>query len=41
MELHEGKLYLNFNTDVRARWSQDIPGYVAKADANWPGVLTA
>lgn len=34
-----GKLYLNFNKSVRDRWSQDIPGNIAKADANWPGVL--
>lgn len=39
--IHEGKLYLNFNLDVRARWSKDIPGYVAKANANWPAVLSA
>ena len=33
------KLYLNFNKSVRDRWSQDIAGNIAKADANWPGVL--
>ncbi len=37
--IHEDRLYLNFNTTVRGIWSQDIPGNVAKADANWPGVL--
>ena len=37
--VHEGRLYLNFNTTVRGIWSQDIPGNVAKADANWPAVL--
>jgi len=35
----DGKLYLNFSTSVRRRWARDIPGYVAAADANWPGVL--
>ena len=35
----DGKLYLNFNENVQNRWSQDIPGNIAKADANWPGVL--
>ena len=35
----EGKLYLNFSTGVRRRWEQDIPGHIAAADANWPGVL--
>jgi len=35
----DGKLYLNFSASVRRRWARDIPGYVAAADANWPGVL--
>ena len=35
----EDKLYLNFSTDVRAIWQQDKPGNIAKANANWPGVL--
>ena len=34
-----GKLYLNFNADVQARWEKDIPGFISKADANWPSVL--
>lgn len=33
-----GKLYLNYNKDVQDQWSQDIPGYLAKADRNWPEV---
>lgn len=39
--VHEGRLYLNFSTDVREIWRQDIPGNIARADANWPGVLDA
>lgn len=35
----EDKLYLNFNRSVRARWLEDVPGYVAAGDANWPSVL--
>ena len=35
----EGKLYLNNSLGVRSRWNTDIPGYIKKADANWPGVL--
>jgi len=35
-----GKLYLNYNTDVKAKWSKDQPGYIKKADANWPKVKT-
>lgn len=30
-----GKLYLNYNADVRARWSEDRTGYISKADAYW------
>ena len=33
------RLYLNYNKIVRGIWRQDIPGNVAKAEANWPGVL--
>jgi len=35
----DGKLYLNLNEDVQMKWKQDIPGYIEKADRNWPGVL--
>ncbi|MDX2307095.1 MAG: YHS domain-containing (seleno)protein [Hyphomicrobium sp.] len=35
----DGKLYLNYDKSVQAEWAKDIPGYVAKGDANWPRVL--
>lgn len=35
----DGKLYLNLNKDVQRKWKQDIPGYIEKADRNWPEVL--
>jgi YHS domain-containing protein len=35
----EGKLYLNYSRSVREDWNKDIPGYLRKADANWPRVL--
>ena len=35
----EGKLYLNYNVEVKKTWQMDIPGNIKKADANWPGVL--
>jgi YHS domain-containing protein len=35
----DGKLYLNYNTQVRTRWEQDIPGFIKAADENWPGIL--
>lgn len=34
-----GKLYLNYNKDVQAEWVKDIPGYVIKADQNWPKIV--
>jgi hypothetical protein len=35
----EGRLFLNFDARVQAMWERDIPGFIAKADANWPAVL--
>ena len=35
----DGKLYLNYNDEIQRRWEKDIPGFIEKADANWPGVL--
>ncbi|MEQ8747399.1 YHS domain-containing (seleno)protein [Pyruvatibacter sp.] len=35
----DGKLYLNFDDSVQATWETDIPGFIKKADANWPAVL--
>jgi len=35
----DGKLYLNYSKDIQKRWAEDIPGNIAKADANWPRVL--
>ena len=35
----DGKLYLNYDRDVQAEWVKDIPGYIAKADANWPKIV--
>jgi YHS domain-containing protein len=34
----DGKLYLNYSQSVRSRWARDIPGFVRKADTNWPTV---
>jgi len=33
-----GKLYLNYSRSVQRQWSRDIPGFISKADANWPGL---
>jgi YHS domain-containing protein len=35
-----GKLYLNFNDKVQSDWLKDPDGFIAKADANWPDVLS-
>jgi YHS domain-containing protein len=32
----DGTLYLNFSEDVATRWNKDIPGFIAKADVNYP-----
>ena len=37
--IHDGKLYLNFNKSIREEWKKDIPGNVAKADANYPNLI--
>lgn len=33
-----GKLYLNYSKSIQGEWARDIPGFVAKADVNWPSV---
>lgn len=37
--IHEGRLYLNYSRSVRRRWLRDIDDRIARANANWPGVL--
>lgn len=34
----DGKLYLNVNADVFKKWSEDVPGNIVKANANWPAI---
>lgn len=34
----DGKLYLNYSLQVRTIWKQDIPGYIRKAEQEWPTV---
>jgi YHS domain-containing protein len=36
--IENAKLYLNLNKKVQSIWLQDIPGYIGKADANWPKI---
>ena len=32
----DGTLYLNFSEGVSEKWNKDIPGFIAKADTNYP-----
>lgn len=32
----DNKLYLNYSASVQEKWVQDIPGYITKADKEWP-----
>lgn len=32
------KLYLNYDLDVRTKWSKNQSGYIEQADRNWPQV---
>lgn len=31
----DGKLYLNLNSDIQAKWNEDVEGNLKKANANW------
>lgn len=31
----EGRLYLNYDADIQARWEADLPGFIARADEQW------
>lgn len=34
----DGRLYLNYDRSIQRRWEADIPGHIARADTNWPGL---
>ncbi len=34
----DGKLYLNVNPNIGRKWSQDIPGYLKRSEAEWPKI---
>ena len=36
--IDNGKLYLNYNLDVREEWNKDRKQRIEKADKNWPSV---
>ncbi len=35
----DGKLYVNYNDDVGAKWRKDPQGFIKLANQNWPNVL--
>lgn len=35
----DGKLYLNYDASVKAKWEADIPGFITKADVNYPKLV--
>jgi YHS domain-containing protein len=37
--VEDGKLYLNFNAEVREAWLQQKAGFIASAAQNWPAVI--
>ena len=37
--LRDGKLYLNYDADVQAKWLKDPAGYIKDADAKFQGLL--
>jgi len=34
----DGRLYLNYNASIQRRWERDVPGNIARANRNWPGI---
>jgi len=34
----DGRLYLNYNDDIQARWQDDIAGFILEADRRWPEI---
>ena len=37
----EGKLYLNYDAKVKAKWEKDIPGFIEAADKVFPTLIEA
>jgi hypothetical protein len=36
----DDRLYLNYDRSVARTWLKDVPGYVKKADSNWPRLVS-
>ena len=37
--IHENKLYLNYDANIKDRWVRDKENYIVQGDANWPKIL--
>ncbi len=35
----DNKLYLNYNQSVQNDWLEDVGGFIASGDKNWPGLV--
>ncbi|NOH72727.1 YHS domain-containing protein [Vibrio pectenicida] len=35
----DGKLYLNYNADVKNMWDKDRAGHIKQANVNWPNLI--
>lgn len=37
--IHDGRLYLNYNKSIQDQWLEDVGGFIQQADMNWPKIL--
>ncbi len=37
--LHDGRLYLNYDAEVKRKWLQDKQNLIVQANRNWPALL--
>ena len=37
--IRDGKLYLNFNSNIHRQWLRNVERYIQRGDRNWPGVV--
>lgn len=38
-QIVDGRLYLQNSKGILRRWQEDVPGYIARADENWPRLV--
>lgn len=37
-DITDGKLYLNYDPGIKAKWLEDKAGFIRRADAKWPSI---